>query len=101
MNISVDFDIQRAKLTDSAVSVALAQTPVEGVLTFVDELLGSCEGYNRAMVAALVDAIESRGLVDTPELSVCLADESNWHTTSVGQWLVAMLLERKGETSVR
>jgi FkbH-like protein len=90
------FDSQDAKPTDSVAAHLLSQAADRELIPVVNSLLQSTQAYDRNVLDACLASFETRGLVASKELEVCLAEESEWRKGATGLWLTAKLLELRG-----
>jgi FkbH-like protein len=98
MGTDIQVDVEHAELTDMLLTVMLSRTQPEDVVALVDRCQATATGFNKNVLESLLATIESHGLVNATSLSAYLTDESGWRNTDLGRWLVASLLELRGET---
>lgn len=97
MSDSVLIDVRSAEPLGSVALILLSQAAEDELLSRIDTLLLATSGYDSQLLNLALSAIESRGLTGTAALEPYLEGESPWRNTALGKWLIARLLEQKGQ----
>jgi FkbH-like protein len=97
METHICLDIQQLDLSEPVATAILAQVPDDQLPQWIDALLARTPGYNRSILEACLATLELRDMVRAAALTPYLAPESPWRQHGAGAWLVARLLELRGE----